>query len=126
MRFSPGSPVAAFLGAFVVSVCSAQTAPAHHSPVKQPAPRAASGGPPEVIFFDGVIYTGEGLAEDKPQTVEAMAIGGGKILAVGTSAEITKLAGPNTRLRDINSANTSTFVFPGFNDAHVHLGSAGQ
>jgi hypothetical protein len=38
---------------------------------------------PEVIYFDGVIYTGVGLAGDKPQTVEAMAIGGGKVIAVG-------------------------------------------
>jgi predicted amidohydrolase YtcJ len=125
MRFFTGL-LAALSSAFVISACSAQTAPAHHPPAKKSAPKAAPSGPPEVIFFDGVIYTGEGLAEDKPQTVEAIAIGGGKVLAVGTSEEITRLAGPNTRLRDINSANTSTFVFPGFNDAHVHLGSAGQ
>jgi predicted amidohydrolase YtcJ len=125
MRFFTGLP-AALAAAFVISACSAQTTPAHHSPVKRSAPKAVPSGPPEVIFFDGVIYTGEGLAEDKPQTVEAIAIGGGKVLAVGTNDEITRLAGPNTRLRDINSANTSTFMFPGFNDAHVHLGSAGQ
>jgi predicted amidohydrolase YtcJ len=55
-----------------------------------------------------------------------MAIGGGKVLAVGTTEEITRLAGPKTRLRDLNTANTSTYVFPGFNDAHTHLGSAGR
>jgi predicted amidohydrolase YtcJ len=81
---------------------------------------------PDVIFFNGTIYTGEGLAGDKPQTVQAMAIGGGKVLAVGTTDTITKLAGPHTRLRDIDSANTSTYIFPGFNDAHVHLGGAGR
>jgi predicted amidohydrolase YtcJ len=82
--------------------------------------------PPEMIFFNGVIYTGVGLAEDQPQTVEAMAIGGGKILAVGTNDEIRRLAGPKTVLRDLDSAHTGTFVFPGFNDAHTHLGKAGQ
>jgi len=82
--------------------------------------------PPEVIYFNGVIYTGEGLAEDKPQVVQAMAVGGGKVLAVGTTEEITRLAGPKTRLRDLDTETTSNFVFPGLNDAHTHLGSAGQ
>jgi hypothetical protein len=83
-------------------------------------------GAPDVIFFNGVIYTGQGFADDKPEVVQAIAVGGGRILAVGDTATITKLAGPKTRLRDLDSANTSTFIFPGFNDAHTHLGGAGQ
>lgn len=79
-----------------------------------------------MIFFNGVIYTGEGFAEDKPQTVEAMAIGGGKVLATGTTDAIKRLAGPRTVLRDLNSARTGVYVFPGFNDAHTHLGGAGS
>jgi predicted amidohydrolase YtcJ len=59
---------------------------------------------PQILFFNGVIYTGVGLDQDKPQTVEAMAIGDGKVLAVGSNEDIV----------------------PGLNDAHVHLGSAGQ
>jgi hypothetical protein len=55
-----------------------------------------------------------------------MAIGGGKVIAVGTNEQVTRLAGPHTRLKDLNTASTSTFVFPGFNDAHTHLGGAGQ
>ena len=55
-----------------------------------------------------------------------MAIGGGKVLAVGSNEEIKRLAGPNTQLRDLNTASTGVFMFPGFNDAHVHLGKAGQ
>jgi len=35
-------------------------------------------------------------------------------------------AGPNTRLRDLNTAHTGVFLFPGFNDAHTHLGGAGS
>jgi hypothetical protein len=89
-------------------------------------PEPAVSAPPEIVFFNGVIYTGVGLAEDKPQTVQAMAIGGGKVLAVGSTDEITRLAGPKTRLRDLDSANTCTYVFPGFNDAHTHLGDAGR
>ena len=66
------------------------------------------------------------MAEDKPQVVQAMAVGGGKVLAVGTTEEITRLAGPKTRLHDLDTETTSVFVFPGLNDAHTHLGSAGQ
>lgn len=115
----------------LASYCLAQTTPAtripaHRSGTRKATPPTSLAVPPELILFDGVIYTGEGLAQDKPVTVQAMAIGGGKVLAVGTNDEITRLAGPNTRLRDIDSASNSTFIFPGFNDAHVHLGAAGH
>ena len=120
--------LAAALAATSLSlICTAQTAPSQHPPARRTKPAPASlDTVPEVIFFNGVIYTGNGLAEDKPETVQAMAIGGGKVLAVGTTEEVTRLAGPKTRLRDLNTANTSTFVFPGFNDAHTHLGNAGR
>ena len=67
---------------------------------------------PDLIFFNGIIYTGAGFAEDQPQVVQAIAIGRGKVLAIGTSAEITHLAGANTHLRDLDSTGTSTFLFP--------------
>ncbi|MFP5235492.1 MAG: amidohydrolase [Acidobacteriota bacterium] len=81
---------------------------------------------PDLIFFHGVIYTGAGMAEDKPQTVEAIAIGGGKVMAVGTTDEVKRLAGPHTELHDLDTSKTSSFIFPGFNDAHTHLGAAGE
>ncbi len=109
------------------AICTAQTPPAKHSPATRSKPAAKpSSAPPDIIFFDGVIYTGEGFADDKPRTVEAMAIGGGKVLAVGTTKDITRLAGPKTVLRDLDTATNHTYIFPGFNDAHTHLGSAGQ
>ena len=101
------------------SLCNAQTTSSHQTHA-EPARRPA----PDTIFFNGTIYTGVGFSEDKPQIVAAMAIGGGKVLAVGTNNEITRLAGPNTRLHDLSSA--SSVIFPGFNDAHTHLGGAGQ
>ena len=82
--------------------------------------------PAEIIFFNGVIYTGVGMAEGKPETVQAMAIGGGKVLAVGTTDEVTRLGNSKTKLRDLNTAGTSLYIFPGFNDAHLHLGEAGR
>ncbi|WP_058185374.1 amidohydrolase [Terracidiphilus gabretensis] len=87
---------------------------------------AAQSAPPDDIYFNGRIYTGAGFAEDKPQTVEAIAIGGGKVLAIGSSDEIKRLAGPKTRLHALDTARTGTIVFPGINDAHTHLGGAGQ
>lgn len=91
----------------------------HHS-------AASSKAVPDLIFFNGVIYTGAGMAEDKPQTVEAIAIVGGKVIAVGTTKEIVRLAGPKTELHDLNTSSTGDYIFPGFNDAHTHLGSAGE
>ena len=43
-----------------------------------------------------------------------------------TTEDITRLAGPKTALHDLRTAATHTFIFPGFNDAHTHLGGAGQ
>jgi predicted amidohydrolase YtcJ len=80
---------------------------------------------PEDIFFNGVIYTGEGLSHDKPRIVEAMAVGGGKILAVGRNEAIKHMAGPATRMHNLRGGGRNVFVFPGFNDAHLHLGNAG-
>ena len=100
-------------GVAVVPMCSAQNAPDK---------KAAA---PEVIFFNGVIYTGEGFSVDRPRRVQAMAIGGGKVIAVGGSQEIKRLAGPETRMRDLSSGGQRVYVFPGFNDAHAHLGNAG-
>jgi predicted amidohydrolase YtcJ len=113
MRFS-----SAFLAVSLAtaSLCPAQTAP--NSP--------ATPTVPEIIFVNGIIYTGAGFAEDKPETVEAIAIAQGKILSVGTTQEITRLAGPNTQIRDLQTAKTGVYIFPGINDAHVHLGSAGR
>jgi predicted amidohydrolase YtcJ len=122
MRASFAMLAAALAATSLSSICSAQTPPAKSA---NPATEALSAAP-EIIFYNGVIYTGVGMNEDRPQTVQAMAVGGGKILAIGTTEEVTRLAGPITRLRDLNTAATGVFVFPGFNDAHVHLGSAGQ
>ena len=68
------------------SLCNAQTTSSHQTHA-EPARRPA----PDTIFFNGTIYTGVGFSEDKPQIVAAMAIGGGKVLAVGTNNEITRL-----------------------------------
>jgi len=108
-------------------LCLAQTtAPVHKSAARAKSTPIKLDTVPEAIYFNGVIYTGVGFDVDKPQIVQAMAIGGGKVLAVGATEEITRLAGPHTLLHDLDTESSSVFIFPGFNDAHVHLGSAGQ
>lgn len=52
---------------------------------------------------------------------EAIAINGNRIVAVGSSSEIRKLAGPGTEVLDAGGK----LVLPGFNDAHVHFLSGG-
>jgi predicted amidohydrolase YtcJ len=69
--------------------------------------------PPDTILIDGRIFT---ASSDKPQ-IEALAIRGERITATGTTAEISRLAGPKTRQIDLHGAT----VIPGINDAHNHL-----
>src|ERR1700759_1290380 len=106
-------------------LCSSQTVP-QKPPSTHTKPDQTTHVTPDDLFFNGVIYTGVGFAQDQPQTVEAMAIGGGKVLAVGTTAKVSRLAGPKTHMHDLATARTHIFVFPGFNDAHTHLGGAGR
>ena len=77
-----------------------------------------SGGNADLALINGVIYTGDA----KQPRVEAVAAAGEKIIAAGTTAEIRKAIGPGTRVIDLHGG----FAMPGFNDAHLHLGSAGQ
>ena len=72
----------------------------------------------DLALINGVIYTGD----PKQPRVEAVATAGEKIIATGSTAEIRKLIGANTRVIDLHGG----FAMPGFNDAHLHLGSAAQ
>ena len=78
----------------------------------------------DVIFTHGNIYTGVidvSASLGAGKRAEALAIRGDRILAVGTREEIAKLKGPETKIIDLGGR----FVMPGFNDAHMHLASAG-
>jgi len=79
---------------------------------------------PDAIFTHGNIYTGvvdaaASLGGNK--RAEALAVVGDRILAVGARDEIMKLKGPDTKIVDLGGH----FVMPGFNDAHMHMASAG-
>jgi predicted amidohydrolase YtcJ len=80
---------------------------------------------PETIFFHGNILTGTGLRAleaSTPERVTAIAVTGGKIVAVGGDKEILALKGERTVVIDLGGA----FAMPGFNDAHTHIGMAGR
>ena len=81
------------------------------------APADKSSFVPDLIIVNGVVHT---MDANRP-TVDAVAIYGNKIVAVGTSKEINKLAGSGTRVIDAKKR----LVLPGFNDSHTHFLSGG-
>lgn len=77
----------------------------------------------DVIFLHGNIYSGAPSASSFHIVgrAQAMALRGDRVLAVGSEEEIGKLRGPQTQVVDLGGH----FVMPGFNDAHLHISSAG-
>lgn len=55
--------------------------------------------------------------DDKVPQASAIAMMGGRILAVGSDAEVLKFAGDSTRVVDLHGRR----VIPGLNDSHIHL-----
>jgi len=72
--------------------------------------------PPSHVFHNGKIVT----VDPQFRTVEAMAIRDGHILAVGTNADIVRLAGSSTEQIDLGGKT----VLPGLIDSHVHAPAA--
>ena len=71
----------------------------------------------DTIIINAVVHT-----MDPAQPVaEAVAIYGNRIVAAGSTNDIRKLAGPNTRTIDAKGR----LLLPGFNDAHTHFLSGG-
>jgi predicted amidohydrolase YtcJ len=83
--------------------------------------RAADAPPAAVadaVLVNGKVWT---VCKDRPEA-QALAVWHGRILAVGTSAEVRRLAGPATRTIDLHGRR----VVPGFYDSHVHFLGSGQ
>src|SRR5947208_3214112 len=88
---------------------------------RPPATRAAQPTaikPADLVLQNGKIVT---VDEAKPQ-VQAMAVSGDTIVALGTTAEIRKFIGPKTNVIDLKGA----LAVPGLIDAHVHFTGVGQ
>lgn len=83
---------------------------------------ALTGFPPfaeqaDVIFTNGIVWTGDPA---QPRA-EALAIKGGRILALGATRDIARLAGSSTRRVDL----AGRLMIPGFIDNHTHFVSGG-
>lgn len=73
----------------------------------------AQTGAPDVILVNGRVFAGT----DSQHYAQAIAIKGSRIVAVGTSREISLMAGSQVRRIDLGGR----LVIPGINDAHVHF-----
>ena len=79
-------------------------------------PAAPISAPPDLIFHHGHVLT----VDPGFRAVEAMAVRGERIVAVGTDDEIRKLAGKETKLVDLAGKT----VLPGLIDTHTHTPDA--
>ncbi len=74
--------------------------------------RAEAAADADLILHNGKIVT----ADKKFSIHQALAVGGGRILRVGSNAEVLKTKGPHTQVLDLAGKS----VLPGLIDSHVH------
>ena len=67
----------------------------------------------DTIWSGGPIIT----MNDKAMRAEAVAVAGGKVVAVGKRSDVMKLQGPATQMVDLKGQT----LVPGFVDAHGHI-----
>ena len=70
----------------------------------------------DLVLFNGHIVT----ADDQFRTVDAIAVRGDRLVAVGRRGEVLRHAGAGTRRIDLHGAT----VLPGLMDSHVHASEA--
>jgi predicted amidohydrolase YtcJ len=115
---------------FPSAVPQTETAPAQKAQIPPQAAKSEAMKPQalkvkaDVIYVHGNIYSGvidptASLGAGK--RYEILATRGDRIVFVGMKEDIPKLRGPDTKVIDLDGH----FVMPGFNDAHMHLASAG-
>jgi hypothetical protein len=80
--------------------------------------QALAAGPPTRILVNGNVLT----MDASDHMAQALAIEGDKIVAVGSDADVRRLAGPDTSIIDLGGRT----VIPGLNDAHIHAIRGGQ
>jgi predicted amidohydrolase YtcJ len=79
---------------------------------------AACGSNDDLVIQGGPVWTGLSTGRGKPG---AVAIAGGKILAVGDSAELARYIGSKTQVLDARGG----LIMPGFADWHTHFVDGG-
>jgi predicted amidohydrolase YtcJ len=98
------------LGIFTVTVAALTGLSALVSQPQAPAPA-------DLVLLNGKIVTLE-----TPADVQALAARGGRIVALGSTAEIKRYAGPATEVIDAGGQ----LVIPGFIEGHGHFNGVGQ
>ncbi|MEO8189233.1 MAG: amidohydrolase [Acidobacteriota bacterium] len=78
---------------------------------------SSSSPPADLILLHAKIWTGDPARPQAP----ALAARGGRIVAVGTDAEVEALRGPRTVVVE----GSGRLVVPGFIDAHTHMSMGG-
>ncbi|WP_295436420.1 amidohydrolase [uncultured Thiodictyon sp.] len=73
-------------------------------------------GPADTLFINGTIMT----MDDRHPRAEAVAVRGGRILAVGALKDLEHLKGPDTQLVDLAGKT----LMPGFVEPHMHFTAA--
>jgi predicted amidohydrolase YtcJ len=118
MRYSKGAVgialVITALTACTIARSQAPDASQTHGATK----RAPNGAAAMTIYRNGRIYTNDPVSP----WAAAMLVRGEEILAVGDDDEVSALAETGAKTVDLEKH----FVMPGFNDAHVHIGGAGE
>ena len=67
---------------------------------------------PDLVFLGATVET----MTDDARPADAVAVRDGRIVAVGSSADVRPLIGPGTRVIELDGET----LLPGFQDAHVH------
>jgi predicted amidohydrolase YtcJ len=77
------------------------------------AAKAQPTAPADAIYVNARVWTGDSAQP----SAEALAVRGGRLVAVGRDGDVRPLVGPTTRVVDLAGKR----VVPGFIDAHWHL-----
>jgi len=75
-------------------------------------------GEADIVFTGGRVHT----VNPSNDITEAVAVAGGRIIALGSNASVRPLAGPGTRVVDLDGRP----LLPGFIDAHGHFTGVGS
>src|SRR5262245_35627983 len=85
--------------------------------VQARAQRGGTAAPADLVLTNGRIVT----VEDAQPEVQAMAVTGDKITALGSAADMKPLIGPNTKVVDLKGQ----LAIPGFIESHGHFPGVG-
>jgi hypothetical protein len=103
-------PLLSFAAFGPIAVALAACGPAQPNATLDPAG-------PDVVYHGGTVFTGNARFD----LAEAVAVKGGRIVAVGSNRAVLQTATASTRRIDLEG-NT---MLPGFFDNHVHAGGGG-